>query len=116
MGAPKFPKLNDKERGAIEDMANGGLLYVYVDGDGGTEGSPSQPDWPMPGSGAIVYDGPPVRITRRLVRRIQRLGTDWCTRTLAEVLTDEGKVKARALLDKRDVWILSPLPAAQGGR
>jgi hypothetical protein len=87
------PKMNR----AIADMAAGGLLYVVV------ESEHQQPDWPKPGCGYVVHDGPPMRIGQRTVRKIERFGTRWDSSVKAVVLTDIGRMRARG----RDVLDLA---------
>jgi hypothetical protein len=98
--------LSPKDRRVLSDMAAGGLLYEYVDSDY------RRKDWPKPGSGALVYDGPPTRVSQRMVRRLRRLGTKWDGSAKAEVMTEQGAAKARALVQGRDViWVASALPS-----
>ncbi|BAU93446.1 transposase [Methylorubrum populi] len=112
VGTREAPKLNGKERRLLSGMACGGLLYVYVDADGGVDGGPLHAGWPRPGTGAVVYDGPPTPVTARFVRRLRRLGSYWDHSAGAEMLTARGRAKARALLGGRDIlFVASPLPA-----
>jgi hypothetical protein len=92
------------ERRAFEEMANGGLLYVYT----GERGAFCPPPWPAEGSGAIVYDGPPRHVGQRIVRRLEMAGAEWCPRLKACVFDEAAKRRVHTVLAGRDVlWISS---------
>ena len=80
-----------RRESAVADMLGGGLLYIYVH----NEHARPEIRQPTPGSGAIVGDRGLVRVSRRIARHIQQLGTEWCDRNRALVLSDWGKAQAR---------------------
>lgn len=100
-------KLSPKERRLLSALSKGGYFYVYVDEDGGVDGCARYPDWPAPGTGAVVHDGAPEHCTARFVRLLWRLGTAWDHALQAAVLSPEGRVKADALLHSRDVLLIA---------
>lgn len=90
------------ERRAFEEMADGGLLYIYT----GEHGMFCPPPWPVEGSGALVYDGPARRVGVRIVTRLLNAGAEWCQRVKAYIFPDDVKRRVRAVLAGRDVlWV-----------
>lgn len=101
------------ERRAFKEMADGGHLYIYT----GEVGMFCPPPWPVEGSGALVYDGPPRRVGVRIVTRLLNAGAVWCPRFKANVFPDDVKRRVRTALAGRDVlWVSTPFTDTTGAK
>jgi hypothetical protein len=96
--------MNSTKRKALDAMATGAPLYIYV------EPSPHRigdcRGWPMPGSGTILSDDGPMAVSSRIVAAIENLGTTWCAEYKALVLTETARLRVRGWYAMpEDVWL-----------
>jgi hypothetical protein len=94
--------MNATKHKALEAMASGGLLYVYVEPKGLNI---SGKRYPAVGSGVIVYDGK-TPVSARIVTAINNLGTRWCAEVKALVMTEDAKLQVRGWYKMPDdIWL-----------
>jgi len=94
--------MNAAKRKALNAMATGAPLYVYV------EPSPYRlfSRGPKVGSGTILSDEGPMAVSERIVTAIENLGIRWCHKHKALVMTEEAKLRARGwYAAPEDTWL-----------
>jgi hypothetical protein len=97
--------MNAAKRRALDAMATGAPLYVYV------EPSPHRVGgvrYPVVGSGVILADDGPCAVSARIVSAIENLGTRWCPEYRALVLTETAALQVRGWYRMPDdTWLPS---------
>ncbi len=85
-------------------MATGAPLYIYVEPSPNRIGDCRR--FPSVGSGTILADEGPLAVSPRIVAAIKNLGTRWCQKHRAVVLTDEARLQVRGWYAvPEDTWL-----------